>query len=75
MKRNLMKRSTKQTLLVALLIIAVLSLAFGAVYYISFKHMNETFQAEINSKSELIQSNQQEVYVAKMNIPAGEKIT
>lgn len=70
-----LKRSTVQTIIVALICTVVVTGAFGAAYFLYIKQIKESYNAKLEMANKEIQDNKKSAYVAKEKIAAGDEIT
>ncbi len=70
-----LKRSTLQSIIVAIICLVVVIGAFGTAYFIYVKQLKENYQNEIDTAYKQLNDNQHYAYVAKRNIKAGEDIS
>lgn len=70
-----LKRSTLQTIIVAIICIIVVAGAFGAAYFIYVKQLKQNYQVELDIANKQIQENQIYTYIAVQDIKAGENLT
>lgn len=69
-----LKRSTKQTILVAIISFIVIGLAFGIAYILNVRQIENRYKTKLNEKEIVITQNTKQVYVAKSKIIRGKEI-
>lgn len=75
MKKVLMKRSTRQYIMIAVICATVIGGAALVAYFISTGNIREVYEAQLADAKQKISDNTRKVYVAKDNIPAGGILT